>query len=499
MEFSCSDMDKKLRQRISRRQWYHQRFDGSPLYLFFVGDAELKRERRKPAGTEANVRVCFFHDRKADWYLDMADIERGSQVILRLARRNPYLGVHLLMEWKRAEYRFQRFFDALPSVRLREVSDAGLLSLFDQCARLAVDRFTSSAIIDHFALGTDHHLAQLLRKELGRQKKESDFTKLFSIASAPIHQSFINQAEAELLKIAIEAPRDTARIRAYAKKYFWMKNNYIDARVLTPRHFAREIRLWKNSGADLKKKYRELVTTPQRNAQRKAVLLKKYRLSRLLKTLLTISEDFTWWQDERKKATYLCIHLGTKILGEMARRRNVLPELVKYLVPAEVRSWFLRRQPSVAQLRERVRGCVVIAKRSGTAVVTGVSVAKVRKAMFPKKGNDLVRDIRGLSASVGRVIGPVKIVGSVREIGKVEKGDVIVAVMTRPDYIAGLKKAAAIVTNEGGVTCHAAIISRELGIPCVIATKIATEVLKDGDLVEVNANHGVVTVIRRRN
>ncbi len=67
------------------------------------------------------------------------------------------------------------------------------------------------------------------------------------------------------------------------------------------------------------------------------------------------------------------------------------------------------------------------------------------------------------------------------------------------DFIAEaeIKKAAAIVTNEGGITCHAAIVSRELGIPCIIGTKIATEVLKDGDMVEVNANHGVVTVIKR--
>lgn len=81
-------------------------------------------------------------------------------------------------------------------------------------------------------------------------------------------------------------------------------------------------------------------------------------------------------------------------------------------------------------------------------------------------------------------------------MGKVQKGDILVAVMTRPDYIVGIKKAAAIVTDEGGITCHAAIVAREIGIPCVIATKIATKVLKDGDLVEVNANHGVVKIIK---
>ena len=64
--------------------------------------------------------------------------------------------------------------------------------------------------------------------------------------------------------------------------------------------------------------------------------------------------------------------------------------------------------------------------------------------------------------------------------------------MTRPEFVPIMKKAAAIVTDEGGITCHAAIISRELGVPCVVGTKIATKVLKDNDFVEIRATHGLV-------
>jgi len=60
-----------------------------------------------------------------------------------------------------------------------------------------------------------------------------------------------------------------------------------------------------------------------------------------------------------------------------------------------------------------------------------------------------------------------------------------------------IKKASAIVTNVGGITCHAAIVSRELKIPCIIGTKIATKVLKDGDLVEVDAQKGIVKILKR--
>ena len=68
--------------------------------------------------------------------------------------------------------------------------------------------------------------------------------------------------------------------------------------------------------------------------------------------------------------------------------------------------------------------------------------------------------------------------------------------MTSPDFMVAVKRAAAIVTDEGGITCHAAIISRELKIPCVIATKKATKAFTNGELIEVDANNGVVRKIK---
>lgn len=71
-------------------------------------------------------------------------------------------------------------------------------------------------------------------------------------------------------------------------------------------------------------------------------------------------------------------------------------------------------------------------------------------------------------------------------------GDVLISTATTPSIVSAMKKAAAIVTDEGGLTCHAAIVSRELKIPCIIGTKIATKVFKDGDRVEVDATKGIV-------
>ena len=108
-----------------------------------------------------------------------------------------------------------------------------------------------------------------------------------------------------------------------------------------------------------------------------------------------------------------------------------------------------------------------------------------------------VREIKGVCAQPGKVRGTVKVVLTPKECGKVREGDILVATMSTPDFLPGMMKAAAFVTDLGGMTCHVAIVSREMKKPCVIGTKNATKVLKDGDEVEVDAEAGVVKIIKR--
>ncbi|MBR9682763.1 MAG: phosphoenolpyruvate synthase [Candidatus Aenigmarchaeota archaeon] len=100
--------------------------------------------------------------------------------------------------------------------------------------------------------------------------------------------------------------------------------------------------------------------------------------------------------------------------------------------------------------------------------------------------------IRGVGASPGIATGPVKLIKDLNELGRIEYGDVLVTTMTSPDYVPAMEKSVAIVTNRGGSTCHAAIVSRELGIPCIVGTQNATEIIKEGMIVTVDAVNGVV-------
>ena len=106
-------------------------------------------------------------------------------------------------------------------------------------------------------------------------------------------------------------------------------------------------------------------------------------------------------------------------------------------------------------------------------------------------------EIGGTPASSGKAKGTAVIVKGVSDLHKVKHGDILVAVTTHPDFVPAMQRAAAIITDEGGITSHAAIVAREFGLPCVVGTKHATKVLKDGDEIEVDADQGIVRKIEK--
>lgn len=103
-----------------------------------------------------------------------------------------------------------------------------------------------------------------------------------------------------------------------------------------------------------------------------------------------------------------------------------------------------------------------------------------------------INSLKGSAACRGIVQGPAAVVFELSDLEKVSEGSVLVAPMTTPDMMAAIHKAVAIVTDEGGITCHAAIVARELSKPAVIGTKQATKMIRDGMMIEVDADHGLV-------
>jgi pyruvate, water dikinase len=127
-----------------------------------------------------------------------------------------------------------------------------------------------------------------------------------------------------------------------------------------------------------------------------------------------------------------------------------------------------------------------------------IFIVQTRPVTTMKQSQGTVHDIdatvilTGSPASPGIASGPVKLVHDPSQINKVLDGDILVSEMTTPDFVPAMKRAAAIVTNRGGRTAHAAIVSRELGIPCVVGTENATTTLKEGQIITVDGSQGKV-------
>ncbi|MEK6890279.1 MAG: PEP-utilizing enzyme [Nanoarchaeota archaeon] len=114
-----------------------------------------------------------------------------------------------------------------------------------------------------------------------------------------------------------------------------------------------------------------------------------------------------------------------------------------------------------------------------------------------QKQNVKISEFKGQSASKGFVHGKIKLALLPKDSYRLKEGEILVCSMTSPDYVSAMKKAAAIITDEGGLLSHAAIMSREFGKPCIIGTKIATKVLKNGMMVEVDADKGIVRILEK--
>ena len=122
---------------------------------------------------------------------------------------------------------------------------------------------------------------------------------------------------------------------------------------------------------------------------------------------------------------------------------------------------------------------------------------EILKELMIAKADTEVSEIHGQVGNKGIYTGTARIIMNNRDFSKMQNGDVLVSTMTTPDFVVLMHTSGAIVTDIGGMLCHAAIVSREINRPCIIGTKIATQVLHDGDLVEVDADNGVVRVIKK--
>ena len=145
----------------------------------------------------------------------------------------------------------------------------------------------------------------------------------------------------------------------------------------------------------------------------------------------------------------------------------------------------------ILELEDRLKGFVYY---NGNIYLTDMPQFLKRNGFSIREENES-SDIQGGTAFGGVVTAPAKIIFSTNDFDKFNDGDILVTSMTTPKFTSVMKKAGGIITDEGGVTCHAAIVARELKVPCIVGTKNATTLIKDGDIVELNADGGIAKII----
>lgn len=332
----------------------------------------------------------------------------------------------------------------------------------------------------------------------------------FHILTTPRDSSYVFTEECELLsvstKVNFRAPlkRQLLSVRRalsdHAKRWQFVPWDYIGPEVWdVEKMFSKLLELVK-SGREAKKLLVERSAYSRLLADTQERLAKRYGITGEHQRLISDIQTITHMQDEKKEiCTRAQCVLHRYIFTAIAERLCLEPVLCSKFSEREL--WRALKSGSGKTLKkvlpERLAAICTVTDAKGIHVFSGERAAKFYKK-FSESASD-AKEFRGKTVSLGMARGRARVLKNPADMGKVEKGDILVTTMTTPDYLPAMKKAAAIVTEEGGLTSHAAIISRELHIPCIVGVKGAIQVFKDGDVLEVDAERGVVSILKKAN
>lgn len=299
-------------------------------------------------------------------------------------------------------------------------------------------------------------------------------------------QTEINKARIDLLKLAQSAYSQND-INNYLAKYSWTKVADLRDKPLSKDDLQKEI----DSILDPKKELEEMESNRFESLNNYKLFIDKVSDTKL-KKYIEIIHYFSYlkeMRDDYRRRVYVLI---IPLITEVGKRIGLSFDQVVYLSIPEIISYLKRginADSEIARKRKNVYSITII---GGKVTIHNKDVS----SDFISDSLTNVSEVKGQPTYPGKVNGIARIINRPSEFNKFNKGEILITVMTHPEYLPIMKIAKAFVTDEGGITCHAAIVSRELGIPCIIGTKIATKVFKDGDKIEVNANHNWVRKIK---
>lgn len=333
--------------------------------------------------------------------------------------------------------------------------------------------------------GTDLRLHYLLEKLL-----------------APEDLTWTQKLRIDLLKLAIDHKENKSDYSKATKKIWqdWLWLNYGHRGPAYEQSYFDQVikELVDKKIPELKDELRILQNNKKEVTQKKQEIFKQLNIDKKHQDFINALSLLSYLKIYRKDTAFLLIYLTYEII-EQFNKGNIKRENLMYLTLEEAAE-LIRGNLKITrkELQERERNCVHVAETEKLLVGKEADkfIAENTIKEKEKQAGEPLRLLEGNTACLGEtgnwVYGEIRVINEVADMEKMQEGDILVSVATTPDILSAMKKASAIVTDHGGITCHAAIVSRELNIPCLIGTKYATKVFKDGDKVVVCPRHGYI-------
>ncbi|MFA6098890.1 MAG: PEP-utilizing enzyme [Patescibacteria group bacterium] len=403
-------------------------------------------------------------------------------------------GKSIWFAWNKAVVDLSAFHKKISLDNFSAMSDRALVDLWKKYNNLLFKFWEAGVVPELAAYGGESILNRMLIKE---HLSKNELNEISSVIAAPERLSFYQEEEIDLLKLIASYRKNNFKnlLNNHQQRYFWLENSYFSTRVLPVEYFLKRLREKKRLVSNGLNEISKIKAGLMEIKKRKKKIIKLYQLDKKLIQTADKLSFCIWWQDQRKKLIFQYLHYFETLVREIARRNHMPFSSFHYAYLDEIRLPLKAVDKQRLFLRSKWHLKVARFAKNKLSVLRPQAAADFIKKFWEAPETTLKEKvISGLVVSSGKlnIRGQVYIVNNPNDIKKFPSGKILISSMTAPEYIVAIRRAKAIITDTGGLTCHAAIVSRELGIPCIVGTKVATKVFKNGDRVEIDANKGVI-------
>jgi phosphoenolpyruvate synthase/pyruvate phosphate dikinase len=335
----------------------------------------------------------------------------------------------------------------------------------------------------------------LLSEKISQKESERIIAEL----SEPMKITPIDAEKISLLQVALKNGLDRQRLLLrHVQKFACIPMYDVDHSPYTAEYFQENLnKIAGRSKEEIKKEIDDVNNKYSLRSKRALKIINQFKKNQHLFYLLKFFSAYSYLKDCKPFARDTGNFNIRRIFQEVSTRLGLTLTETLFLNEKEIPG-LLNKGLKISKdtIQSRINNSAYFYRRGEVQIITaGETLQKVDEILAKKED---VREIKGLGVSSGLAIGKVFIILSNNDFSKFEDGGILVTSATRPDFVPVMKKAKAIVADEGGILSHAAIVSRELKKPCIVGTGDGTHALKDGDLVEVDADKGIIKILKRK-